>query len=451
MSGQLEENKMGVMPVKKLLFTMSLPAMISMIIQALYNIVDSIFVAMISEKALAAVTLVFPVQMLIISVGVGTGVGISSLIARRLGEKRFDEANASASHGFLLAFFSWIAFALFGLFLTKPFLGLFSDDAAILDDAVIYCMIITLGSIFIFIQINTEKMLQATGNMMFPMIFNIAGAVTNIILDPILIFGLLGAPKMGVAGAAIATIIGEFVGMALGLIMLFCFKHAVHVKIRGFKFNGGIVKDIYAVGVPSIVMQAIGSFAISGMNAILIQFSAAAVAVLGVYFRIQSLIFMPVFGLNQGTLPIIGYNYGARNKARLLEGYKTATLTAMCIMAVGTIVFNLFPVPILKLFSASPEMIHIGVKALSTISLCFVPAGFVIMASTLFQALGHGVLSLITSLMRQLFLIVPIAWLLARYFGVDYVWYAYPIAEVAAVILTVFFVRHIYIKEIKNL
>ncbi|MDR0424813.1 MAG: MATE family efflux transporter [Clostridiales Family XIII bacterium] len=437
--------------MNKLIATMSFPAMLSMLIQALYNIVDSIFVSRISENALAAVTLVFPIQMLMISVGVGTGVGLSSLIARRLGQKRFGDANDSAMHGFMIAIINWIVFALFGLLGIGPFIRLFSDDPELIWLAVRFGTIVTVGSPFVFMQINIEKTLQATGNMLFPMIFNIVGAVTNIILNPILIFGMFGAPALGIAGSATATVISQFLAMSLALFMFFGFKHAVKPNFREFRPKRRIFSDIYSVGLPSIVMQAIMSFTISGMNAILMQFTSTAVAVLGVYFRIQSLIFMPVFGLNQGVLPIIGYNFGARNKARLLECYKKACFVAVTIMLIGMTAFQLFPLQILHIFNASPDMLHIGSRALKIISICFVPAGFAIVSTTLFQALGHGVLSMLLSLMRQLLLILPFCYLLARFWGVDYVWFCYPMAEIFTVALLCFYVRRVYRKEIKNL
>jgi putative MATE family efflux protein len=442
---------MGVMPMNKLLATMSFPAMLSMLIQALYNIVDSIFVSRISENALSAVTLVFPIQMLMISVGVGTGVGLSSLIARRLGQKRFDEANDSAMHGLLIAVINWLVFAAFGLLGTAAFIRLFSDDAELIGFAVRFGTIVTVGSPFLFVQINIEKTLQATGNMLFPMIFNIVGAVTNIILNPILIFGWFGAPALGIAGSATATVISQFVAMSIALFMFFRFKHAVKLNFKHFKPKRKIFSDIYAVGLPSIVMQAIMSFTISGMNAILIRMTSTAVAVLGVYFRIQSLIFMPVFGLNQGALPIIGYNFGARNKARLIECYKKASVIAISIMLIGLVLFQLFPMQILHIFNASPDMLHIGSRALKIISICFIPAGFAIVSTTLFQALGHGVLSMILSLLRQLVLILPFCYFLAKFWGVDYVWFCYPMAEIFSVAILTVFVRRIYKKEIKNL
>jgi putative MATE family efflux protein len=446
-----KENKMGIMPVGKLLAGMSFPAMISMLIQALYNIVDSFFVARISENALSAVTLVFPIQMLMISVGVGTGVGLSSLIARRLGEKRLEEADRAAAHGFLLAFCGWIVFALFGLFGTASFVRLFSDDPEISTLAIRFCSIVTVGSLFMFFQINTEKTLQATGNTLFPMIFNITGAVCNIVLNPILIFGLFGAPRLGIAGSAASTVIAQFIAMSLGFFMFFRFKHAVQIDFRGFRPQARTVLDIYAVGLPSIIMQAVMSFTLSITNFILINLTPTAVAVLGVYFRVQSLIFMPVFGLNQGALPIMGYNFGARNKARLMETYKKAVLTALAIMAAGTLLFQICPAEILRIFNATPDMLHIGVNAFRIISVGFVFAAFAIVSITLLQALAHGILTMVLSMTRQMIFTLPLAWFLAKFFGLDWFWLCYPLSEIFATGILAFVMAHIYRKEIKNL
>jgi putative MATE family efflux protein len=386
-----------------------------------------------------------------ISVSVGTGVGLSSLIARRLGEKRFKEADHAAAHGFLLAFFSWAIFALFGIFGTEPFVRLFSDDPEISGLATSFCTIVCVGSLFLFFQINAEKTLQATGNMLFPMIFNITGAICNIVLNPILIFGLFGAPKLGIAGSALSTVIAQFIGMSLGLFMLLRFKHAVRISFKGFRPRAKTITDIYAVGFPSIIMQAVNSFTLSITNFILIRLTPTAIAVLGVYFRIQALIFMPVFGMNQGALPIIGYNFGARNKARVMETYKKAMLVALIIMALGTLLFQLFPKEILLIFNATSDMLLIGVRALHIISISFVFAAFAIVSITVFQALAHGMLTMVLSLMRQIIFTLPLAWILAEFFGVNYFWFCYPMSEILAAPILAFFVVRIYRKEIKNL
>ncbi len=447
----VELNKMGTLPVGRLMMGMSLPAMFSMIINAMYNIIDSIFVGMIGQSALAAVTLIFPIQILLISVAVGTGVGLNSLISRKLGEQNFKEANLAANHGILLSFVNWLFFALFGIFFSSLFVRAFSESPGITESGISYCFIVTVFSIFILVQINIEKILQATGNMILPMTCSLVGAITNIILDPILIFGLLGIPAMGVAGAAVATIIGQFLSMVLGILFILKGKHEVKISFRGFKINWRILQSIYSVGLPSILMQSIGSVMLVGFNAILISFSEAAVAVLGVYFRLQSFIFMPVFGLTQGAMPIFGYNFGARNKARLIEGFKMALIIALIIMGIGVILFQFLPIPMLKLFSASPEMIHIGVRALRMISTGFLFAAYGIICSTLFQATGHGTLSLYASLLRQIVLMLPLAWILVKFFGLDYVWLAFPFAEVFSLIAITLFLRYVYNKEIKNL
>ncbi len=448
MQEMTKENKMAVMPIPRLLFSMSLPAMFSMMIQACYNIVDSIFVSRLGEDALTSVTLVFPIQLLLISVAVGTGVGLSSLISRRLGQQRYEEADSAASHGIFLSFCSWLVFALFGLFGSRLFIGAFTDDAYLFSAGVQYCTIVTVFSLFCFLQIAAEKTMQSTGNMILPMIGNLIGAISNIVLDPIMIFGLLGCPKMGVAGAAIATVTGQLLGMAFNLFFLFFKKHQVNIHLRGFRPNMNSIRDIYSVGFPSIAMQSIGSVMNLGMNAILIGFSGAAVAVFGIYFKLQSFIFMPVFGLNQGLMPIMGFNFGARNRKRLMHAFRLGLMTAAAIMGIGTLLFHLLAPQLMMLFDASAEMMSIGVPALRIISLCFLPAAVGIICSTLFQATNHGFLSLIVSLLRQLILILPLSWLLSRFFGVQSVWFAFPMAEVFSLAASLIFFRKIYSQQI---
>ncbi len=451
MSEQIHENKMGTMPIGKLIVTMSWPAILSMLIQALYNIVDSIFVSMISEQALAAVTYIFPVQMLLIAVGVGTGVGINSLISRRLGARCFEEASMAASHGYRLSFFNWAGFALIGILFSDMFMHVFSGTEYVLESGAAYMRIVTIGSLFVLVQVTTEKILQATGNMLFPMLCSIAGAVTNVILDPILIFGIGPFPRMDVAGAAVATVIGQLVSMLLGQYLLFKKDHQVTVKIRGFKMQSNIIRDIYAVGLPAILMQAMLSILQFGLNAILGGLSETAVAVNGVYGRLQSFIFMPVFGLNQGTLPVMGYNYGAQNKERLIKAFKVGFLIAFCIMFIGLILFQMFPKQFLSMFNASEAMYEIGIPALKTISLCFLPASFGILASSFFQAIGHGMMSLWGSLIRQMIGILPLAWILSRIDGLNLVWYAFPLAEILGFLYCVISMRYVYKKDISRL
>ena len=446
-------NKMGEMPVGRLILNMSWPAILSMLIQAFYNVVDSFFVSRLGEEALAALTYVNPIQFLIISFGVGTGVGINSLISRRLGAGRIEEANLAACHGYRLAFFNWGLFAIIGLFFAKPIMNLMSDNPYIIESGVIYMQIITIGCVFVMVQISTEKILQATGNMTLPMICSIVGAVTNIILDPILIFGYGPFPEMGVAGAAIATVFGQFLSMCLGQYLLFAKEHSVKVRFRGWKFDKQIVKDIYAVGAPSILMQSIGSVMQFGMNLILGSLTETAVAVMGVYGRLQSFVFMPVFGMNQGVMPIMGYNYGARNRKRLMETYKKGFLIALGIMSVGLVIFQLFPSQLLSIFNAqgSQSMYDIGIPALRAISWCFIPASFGIMTSSIFQATGHGFISLWSSLIRQLVGVLPLAWILAKIGGITLVWYSFPLAEILGTAFLIIMLVHIYKNEIKRL
>ncbi|MGN0732894.1 MAG: MATE family efflux transporter [Emergencia sp.] len=443
------ENKMGVAPVGKLLLSMAWPAILSMTILALYNVVDSVFVSMVNSKALTAVSIVAPLQMLMVSLGVGSGVGVNSLIARRLGAKRFDEANKAASHSVKIAAFNFLVFLFVGIFVAEPFMAAYTKDAAIYGYGVSYLKIVTIGSLFVMISMQMEKVLQATGNMVGPMLVSMTGAIVNLILDPILIFGLFGLPRLEVAGAAIATVIGQAAGLCVAVYLVKFKDHDVTIDIKD-KFDWGILKDIYAVGLPSIIMQSIGSIMLFGYNAILAS-SAAAVAVLGVYFKLQSFVFMPVFGLNQGAMPIMGYNFGARDRKRLMQTYKYGLGAALVIMTLGCIIFQTCPELLLKMFNADEEMLHVGIPALRLISLCFIPAAFGIMTSTLFQGTGHGVLSLIGSFLRQLVGILPIAYVLYHAFGITVSWVSFPLAEMIGLIYSCIMLAVLYRKEIKNL
>ncbi|MGN1414557.1 MAG: MATE family efflux transporter [Anaerovoracaceae bacterium] len=446
------ENKMGIVPVRRLLLSMAWPAMLSMTINALYNIVDSIFVAQISEDAFTAVSIVNPVQMLIIALSVGSGVGVNSLIARLLGAHKQEKADQAASTSILIGLFNYLVFFLLGCFFTKYFVSAYAARGTeIFDSAVIYMQIVCIGSLFLNVQVMLEKVLQSTGNMVGPMICSLTGAIINIIFDPILIFGLLGFPKMGVAGAAAATVFGQFCCFLIGVVIVCKGEHLVRIEIKGFRLDWGIVADIYKVGFPSIIMQAIGSFMLIFYNMILAVYSTTAVAVLGAYFKIQSFVFMPVFGLNQGAMPIMGYNYGARNKARLMETYKFGLFLAMCVMAAGLILFQTLPELLLGMFDASDEMLRIGVPALRIISICFLPAAFGIMTSTLFQGTGHGMLSLYASLLRQLFGILPLAYILIHIGGVTLSWASFPLAEIIGLTYSALVLRWLYKKEIKNM
>lgn len=448
---QRKENKMGTMPVPKLLLTMSFPIMISMIVQALYNVVDSIFVAQLGENALTAVSLAFPIQNLMIAIGVGTGVGINSILSRKLGEKHFDDANLVASNGIFLGVLSWILFALFGLTLVKPFFSAFTDNAEIMRMGTDYLSICTLFSFGVFLQIAAERIMQSTGNTLYNMFIQGAGAIINIILDPILIFGLLGAPKLGVAGAAIATVIGQIFAMSLGLYLAFNKIHDVKLSFKGFRPNIRIIKEIYAVGLPSIIMQSIASIMTFGLNKILVLFSVTAVSVFGVYFKLQSFVFMPVFGITSALIPIAAFNYGARKKERIIAATKLSAIAAFSIMMIGLILFQIIPDKLLLMFNASEDMLKIGVPALRIISLSFIFAGISIVLSSLFQALGHGILSMIVSIVRQLVLILPLCYILARILGLNYLWLAFPISEIFSITLSLFMFRFIYNKQIKHI
>ena len=448
----MTENKMGTVPVKKLLLSMAWPAILSMSINALYNIVDSIFVAQISEDAFTAVSIVNPIQMLIIALAVGSGVGVNSLIARMLGAHRQEMADKAASSSIRIGLFNYVVFLLVGLFVTRFFVGSYAEPGTeIYDSAVVYMQICCMGSLFIHIEILLERVLQSTGNMVAPMVCCLVGAIANIILDPIMIFGLIGFPAMGVAGAALATVIGQMLSLITSIIFISKGDHLVHIRLRGFKMDWGIIADIYKVGFPSIIMQAIGSFMLIFYNMILVAFSTTAVAVLGVYFKIQSFVFMPVFGMTQGAMPILGYNYGAHNKERLMETYKFAMTIAISIMAVGTILFQLIPEYLLAMFDASDEMYEIGIPALKIISLCFIPAAIGITNGTLFQATGHGIFSLLVSLIRQMFGILPLAWILIRIGGVTLSWASFPLAEIMGITASLFMFKWLYNKEIKTL
>ena len=432
--------------IPRLLFKMSFPMMLSMLIQALYNVVDSIFVAMVSETALTAVSLAFPLQNLLISAAVGTGVGINSLLSRRLGEGKHEEANHVASTSLFLAFAMWVLFVLIGVFLTKPFLALFTKDTELLKLSTSYsriCLIVSFGCIF---SVTIEKLIQATGNSVQPMTMQLTGAITNIILDPVFIFVF----KLGVNGAAIATVIGQIASMLLAIVF-FKKNEYISIQIKDIKPNARIIKDIFQVGLPSIIMNSIGTVMVSLINKILILFSATAVSVFGVYFKLQSFVFMPVFGLNNGVIPILGFNYGARNKKRMLDTMKLGLVVALLIMITGTICFQLFAKELLSLFSATEEMYRIGIPALRTISLCFIPASISIILIASFQATGFGLASMMVSIIRQLVVLCPCALLLSRFIGINGVWYSFAIAEIFGLLFSIIFFIHVYNKKIKNL
>lgn len=438
----VKENKMGTMPVNKLLISMSLPMMISMLVQALYNIVDSIFVSRISENALTAVSLAFPIQSLMIAVAVGTAVGVNALLSRSLGEKEFERANQTAENGIFLALVSSLIFVLVGAFVSEPFFRSQTKIEEIVIFGREYLTVCCCASLGIFMQCMFERLLQSTGKTMYTMFTQGLGAITNIILDPILIFGYFGMPKMGVTGAAVATVIGQFFAALLAIYFNFKKNDEIHISFRKFKPNWGLIGTIYQVGLPSIIMQAIGSVMTYGMNLILVSFTETATAVFGVYFKLQSFIFMPVFGLNNGMVPIIAYNYGAGKKERVVHTIRLSAVYAVSIMLVGLAVMELFPQVLLGFFQASDKMLAIGVPALRIICLSFAFAGFCIVIGSVFQALGNGVYSMVVSIARQLLVLLPAAYLLSLLGNVNYVWWAFPIAEIVSLSLTVlFFIR----------
>lgn len=444
----VKENKMGTMPINKLLISMSLPMIISMLVQALYNVVDSIFVSKISENALTAVSLAFPVQNFMIAVGVGTGVGINALLSRSLGEKKFEEANRAANNGIFLAVLSYFLFFIIGILFSKSFFQWQTDIKEIVDGGYTYLIICTTCSFGLYGQLVFEKLMQSTGKTLYSMMTQLTGAIINIILDPILIFGLFGFPKMGIAGAAIATVIGQTSGMSLGIYLNSTKNKEIQVKIKGFRPNLKTIKDIYSVGIPSIIMSSIGSVMTFGINKILLVFTSTATAVFGVYFKLQSFIFMPIFGINNGMVPIISYNYGAKHKDRLMETVKISIIYAIVIMIIGLCIFQIFTKELLGLFSASEEMINIGIPALRIISISFLFAGYCIVVGSMFQALGNGVMSLIVSIGRQLVVLLPVAYLLSKTNNLNVVWWAFPIAELASVFLSIIGFKYVYKKEI---
>lgn len=443
------ENKMGVMPVNKLLVTMALPMIVSMLVQAMYNIVDSIFVSRICEDALTAVSLAFPMQNLMIAVASGTGVGMNALLSRSLGAREFDNANDAAKHGLFLAGCSYLAFLLFGIFGVRMFMRSQTDIQSIVDYGTIYLTIVCLVSFGLFFQMTMERILQGTGRTLYTMITQGTGAIINIILDPILIFGMFGLPKLGIAGAAVATVFGQIFAGALASWFNLHKNPDITLNFKGFRPRLQVIKRIYAVGLPSILMMSVSSVMTYGINRILIAFSSTATAVFGVYFKLQSFIFMPIFGMNNGMVPIVAYNYGARKPHRITKTVKLAMLYAECIMLIGFAIFQLKPDLLLQMFNASEEMMSIGIVALRVISLSFLLAGICIIGSSSLQALGHGVFSMFISFGRQLIVLLPAAYLLAQTGNLDLVWYSFPIAEIASLALTSIFLFRVYRTSIR--
>ena len=440
------ENKMGVMPVKRLILSMSRPMRVSMLVQALYNIVDSIFVSQINEQALTAVSLAFPLQSLMIAVGSGTGVGINALLSRSLGEKRYDRADEAANNGLLLMGLSSIGFVLMGLFVSEPFFRTQTENEMIIRYGSSYLSIVSCLSFGLMFQMTFERLLQSTGQTIFSMISQMTGAIINIIFDPILIFGLIGFPKMGVAGAAYATVLGQCIAAVCGLVLNKKKNKEIHISLAGvFHPSADVIGKIYYVGVPSILMMSIGSVMSYLMNRILVGFSETAAAVFGVYFKLQSFFFMPIFGLNNGLIPVLAYNYGAKRKSRIDEALRFSFILAFCILSIGTLCFELFPRQLLGMFNASESMTQMGVVAMRKIGLHFPLAACGIILGSVFQAFAKSYYSLIVSVMRQLAVLIPAAWVLARITGdVNQVWWCFLIAEVVSAVISVIFFRKVY-------
>ena len=437
-------SRMGTAPMGPLLFSLALPMMVSMLFQALYNVVDSIFVSYVSEAALSAVSLAFPIQNLMIAFAVGTGVGVNAYVSKSLGEGNRNEADRASANGLFLALCTFVVFFFFGVFGVEAFMNSQTTDAAIRQYGVDYLSICCLFSLGCMIQCMAEKLLSATGRSNYAMITQLVGALTNIVLDPILIFGLFGFPRMEAAGAAAATVAGQFLGAFTGLYLNLRHNHDIQFRLKDFRPHGRTIQRIYQVGIPSIAMTSVGSVMTFCMNRILIGFSSTAVAVFGVYFKMQSFIVMPLIGLNNGMVPIIAYNYVARKPQRIVKVVQMSVVAAVTIMLLGFAAAQLCPGVLLSIFNAGPEMLALGEVALRIISVHFIVAGFNIVASAVFQALGRGAMALLVSLVRQLFVLVPAAWLLSLSGNVNLIWWAFPIAEVSPLIMCSLFLTHCY-------
>ncbi len=447
-----KENKMGTQPVKQLIISMSLPMMISMLVQALYNVVDSIFVARIGEGALTAVTLAFPLQNLMIAVGSGTGVGINALLSRSLGEKKFDRSDSAANNGLFLTFMNFVFFLLIGIFFSKAFIKTQITDPQIIEYGATYLRIICCLSFGIFFQMTFERLLQSTGKTIYSMFSQATGAIINIIFDPLLIFGIGPFPRLGVAGAAYATILGQIIGSCIGLYCNLKFNNEIKLSFnKMIKPDRSTISEIYYVGIPSMLMMSIGSAMTYLMNLILGAFSSTATAVFGVYFKLQSFFFMPVFGLNNGLIPVLAYNYGAKRKDRIKEALQFSLILAVSIMVIGCITFLAIPGTLLSFFKASDDMMAIGIPALRTICLSFPLAGICIAMGSIFQAFSKSFYSLVVSVGRQLVVLIPVAWLFSKTGVIDLVWWAFPIAELMSLALSSYFFRKLYKERVATL
>ena len=436
------ENKMGTMPEGRLIITMSFPIMLSMLVQALYNIVDSAFVARISEDALTAVSLAFPVQLLMIAVATGTGVGVNALLSRRLGQKKQEEANAVAANGVFLSVCFWMVFAVLGLLFGRAFIALFTDVPAVIEMGTSYVTVVTVASCGVFLLFVAERLMQATGNTVYHMVTQLIGAVLNCILDPIMIFGLFGCPTLGTTGAALATVLSQIIAMSIGFFINVRFNHDVRLHLRSFRPDGRILGEIVRIGLPAAVQQSLLSVLTVGLNRILMPFSQTAVSFYGVYYKLQNFLFMPVYGLNNALIPMIGYNYGAKNRRRIERITRYALYLAVGIMTAGTILFELIPVPLLRLFDASSAMLALGVPAIRIISVSFCFAGASVILSGCMQGLGRGSESLWVALLRQLIVILPAAVALSH-ISLTAVWFAFPLAEAVGLAAALLLHRHV--------
>jgi putative MATE family efflux protein len=442
-----QNNRLGTETIFPLLLKLSIPSILSMFIQALYNVVDSIFVARLGKDALAALSLAFPIQMILIAIAVGTGTGTSSIISRLLGEGKNKRASNVAEHVLLIALCYGTIVAITGFFLAENLISFFTKDKILIDYGTQYIRIILLGSTALFIPMIVNNILRGEGNTFIPMITMLIGSILNIILDPLLIFGYGFFPALGVKGAAIATVLSRVISGTFILLILFKGSNQIKLNLRAFQFDFSIIKDIYQIGLPAMTMQILASFTIGGLNLILSNYSSTAIAALGIYFRLESFVFMPVFGLNQGYLPILGYNYGYKKPQRMKKTMKCAFAIGFTFTMLGCLLFQIFPVHLIKLFDSNPELVSIGKDALKKISLAYPIIGPAIIGSTTFQAFGKGLPSLILSFLRQILFLLPLAFILAKINGLNWIWYAFPISEVLAGLLMVTWLRRT-LKEI---
>lgn len=451
MSNKLNENRLGVEPILPLLIKLSIPSILSMTIQALYNVVDSIYVGRLSTDALSSLSLAFPLQMILISIAVGTGVGTSSLISRLLGQGKKEKASIAAEHVLLLSLFYGLIVGLVGFFFSRDLISLFTDNPTLIELGTEYIRIIFMGSVFLYVPMLANNILRGEGNTFVPMISMLIGSIINIILDPFLIFGIGPFPMLGVAGAAYATVFGRAISGIYIVYMVLTNDKDLKLDLKSFKFDFQIIKDIYSVGFPAMVMQFLASFMIGGLNIIVGGYNEYAIAVVGIYFRLQSFVFMPVFGLNQGYMPIIGYNYGHNNPKRMKETIKYGLIIGFTITFLGFILFQLIPGPLIRMFNNNEELIEIGIDALKTISLAFPIIGISIVGSTTLQAVGKGFASMIVSFLRQIVILLPVAYLLGKAGGLRWIWFSFPISEAVAFVLLLIFFKKIFTKILDDM